>query len=96
MANTPEGQTHYKLVNANEELVQRNVRRQMEQTDMCQCEKCFLDVCAIVFNKGFAHFATTKEGELMAKIPDMNTTYHASLIVAITEAIELVRRSPKH
>lgn len=88
--------TKYTLVNANEELVRTNVRNLMNKTDMCRCEKCFLDVCAIVFNKGFAHFATTKEGELMAKIPDMNHANHAGLIVAITAAIELVKKSPQH
>lgn len=88
--------SHYQIINANEELVKYNVRKFMDKTEMCRCEKCFLDVCAIVFNKGFAHFATTKEGELMAKIPDMNHANHAGLVVAITEAIELVRRSPQH
>ncbi|NLW79121.1 MAG: late competence development ComFB family protein [Ruminococcaceae bacterium] len=97
MAEPNDNQGKYHLINANEELVKENVRKFMAKTpDMCQCEKCFLDVCAIVFNKGYARFATTTEGGLMARVPDMNLANHAGLVVAITEGIELVKRSPQH
>jgi competence protein ComFB len=86
----------YKLVNAYEDLVKTNVRSLMENMDMCTCEKCYLDACAIVLNRNYTHFVTTKEGELLGKIPDMNHSNHVELVVAITDALRLVKNFPKH
>lgn len=92
MAETPK----YELVNAFDEIVKINVRDVQAMTDMCQCEKCFLDICAIVFNNRFSKFVTTRQGELLAKIPDMNQGKHTELIVAIAIAVEIVRKEPQH
>lgn len=86
----------YKIINAYEDVVFESVRDLMNKQDMCTCEKCFKDVCAIVFNKGYVCFVTTPQGQLMAKLPTLNNKKRVELMVAITEAIEMVRRSPKH
>ncbi len=86
----------YVLVNSTEELVRRHVSEVMAKTDMCRCEKCFLDVCALVYNKGFAHFTTTRKGGLLAKVPDMNRTNHVELMVAVADAVEKVKAHPMH
>lgn len=96
MADTISAAGEYKLVNAYEELVMSNVRELMKSMDMCTCEKCYLDACAIVFNRKYAHFVTTREGELLTKVPDMNHSNHVELVVAITEALRLVKNFPKH
>ncbi len=62
----------YLLINAYEPVVLETVYDLMQKQEMCRCEKCFKDVCAIVFNKGFVHFVTTQEGRLMAKLPTLN------------------------
>ena len=94
---TPTGNTpHYQIVNAYDELVRSNVHNLMEMMDMCKCEKCFLDACALVFNNGFARFVTTREGELLGKLPDMNHSNHVDLVVAATEALTLVKNAPQH
>jgi len=41
----------YILVNMTEELVRNRVREMMKSYDVCQCNKCFSDICAIVLNK---------------------------------------------
>jgi competence protein ComFB len=86
----------FKIVNAYDDIVRTNVRELMKHMNMCQCEKCFLDACAIVFNRGFARFVTSREGELLSKIPDMNHSNHIELVVAITGALNLVKNFPKH
>lgn len=90
------GSQDYILINAYEELVKTNVRDMMAKTDMCQCEKCFLDVCALVMNNRFAKYVTTRKGAVLAKIPDMNIGDHTKLVVTITIAMELVRQQPQH
>ena len=87
---------HYYIVNAYDELVRSNVQGLMKKMDMCQCEKCYLDACALVFNNGFARFVTTREGELLGKLPDMNHSHHVDLIVAATEALTVVKNAPQH
>ena len=84
------------LVNAFDDIVRTNVRKLMEEIDMCRCEKCFLDACAIVFNNRYTHFVTTQQGALLAKVPVMNHGNHIDLIVEITNALQLVKNSPMH
>lgn len=91
-----QGAGHYKLLNAYEGIVMENVHNLMSKQDMCHCEKCFYDVCAIVYNKGFVRFVTSDQGALLAKVPTLNNGSHVELLVAVSEAIEMVRSSPKH
>lgn len=86
----------YRLINAYDELVRGSVKEMMEQTDMCRCEKCYLDVCAIVFNRRYTHFVTSGEGEALAKIPDMNHGNRVEMMVMIMDAIKTVKSFPKH
>jgi competence protein ComFB len=87
---------HYQLVNAYDELVQTAVREVMDKTDMCKCEKCFLDICAIVFNQGYTHFVNTREGQLLKKIPSMNLGNQVEMMVQVMHAIKLVKNFPHH
>ncbi|MCL1805976.1 MAG: late competence development ComFB family protein [Clostridiales bacterium] len=87
---------HYQLVNAYDELVQNAVRDVMAKTEMCQCEKCFLDICAIVFNQGYTHFVNTREGQLLKKIPSMNLGNQVEMMVQVMHALKLVKNFPHH
>lgn len=86
----------YVLINAYDELVRTNVRTLMEKMDMCQCEKCFLDACALVFNRQYTHFVTTLEGALLTKVPEMNHGNQVEMTVVILEALRMVKAFPKH
>lgn len=90
---------NYILVNAYDDLIRSNVwRLMMTDPDMCHCEKCFLDVCALVFNShhGYAKFVTTKSGATLAKVPEMSYGRQAEMTVAILEAITRTKDFPKH
>ena len=86
----------FKLVNAYDDVVKMTVREVMDKTDMCKCERCFLDACAIVFNRGYSYFVNTKEGELLKKIPDMNLGNHVEMMVQVMQALKMVRDFPHH
>lgn len=90
----PEG--GYVLVNAYDELVRSNVRSLMEKMDMCQCEKCFLDTCALVFNRQYTHFVTTVQGALLTKVPEMSHSNQVEMTVVILDALRMVKAFPKH
>ena len=86
----------FHLVNAYEEVVRSAVKEMMDKTEMCRCERCFLDACAIVFNKGYTYYVNTKEGELLKKIPDMNLGNHVEMSVQVMHALRLVKSFPHH
>ena len=87
---------HYQLVNAYDEIVKHAVREVMEKNQMCQCERCFLDICALVFNQGYTYFVNTREGHLLKKIPDMNLGNQVELMVQVMHAMKIVRDFPHH
>ena len=86
----------FQLVNAYDEIVRMSVQEVMGNMDMCKCERCFLDACAIVFNRGYSYFVNTREGELLKKIPDMNTGNRVQLMVQVMQALKLVSDFPHH
>jgi competence protein ComFB len=86
----------YVLVNAYDDLIRTNVRRLMKEMDMCQCEKCFLDACALVFNGGYTRFVTTRQGALLAKVPESGTGNQMDMTVAILDALRMVQTRPNH
>lgn len=86
----------YILINAYDELVRTNVRNLMSKMDMCQCEKCYLDTCALVFNRQYTHYVTTRRGAVLAKIPEMSHSNQVEMTVVIMDALRMVKSFPKH
>lgn len=86
----------YRIVNGYDEVVRQTVHDVMAREDMCHCEKCFLDVCSLVFNNGFTHFVTTKQGALYTKLTDMNIGNHVDLFMAVLDAVKKVKARPMH
>lgn len=93
---TKELSEQYVLVNAYDDLIRTNVRNLMSKMDMCQCEKCFLDTCALVFNRQYTHFVTTRQGELLTKVPEMSHSNQVEMTVVILDALRMVKAFPKH
>lgn len=87
---------NYVLVNAYDDMVRTSVRSLMSKMDMCQCEKCFLDACALVFNRQYTHFVTTRQGALLTKVPEMSHSNQVEMTVAVLEALRIVKSFPKH
>lgn len=92
----PEKNGKYILINAYDDIVRASVRDLMSKSDMCQCDKCFLDVCAVVFNRKYARFVTTTEGQLLSKVPQISYGGQVEMTVTILDAIKMVRDFPKH
>ena len=87
----------YKLENAYEYTVKVSVKTNIDKDpDMCKCEKCYLDVCAIVLNNGFSKFVTTEIGGLLANLDSVSEGKNIDLFVEILKAIDRVKKSPAH
>lgn len=92
----PEKKGKYILINAYDDIVRSSVRDLMAKSEMCQCDKCFLDVCAVVFNRKYSRFVTTTEGQLLSKVPQISYGGQVEMTVTILDAIKMVRDFPKH
>ena len=86
----------YVLVNITEQLVRKKVQDMMRDYDICQCEKCFLDACAITLNQLDQHYVTTKKGELLTLLEATGYQYKTDLTVYVLKALKRVKASPQH
>lgn len=86
----------YVLINVTEELVKQRVSEIMPTFDICQCEKCFLDVCAIILSNLKCRYVTTLKGTLLTQLSDMQIQYQTDLQVNILNALKTVKESPRH
>lgn len=86
----------YILVNITEELVKKKVRQTMPTFDMCQCEKCYLDACAISLNNLKPQYVTTLKGTLLTKLSDTQFQYQTDLQIQVINALMAVKNSPRH
>ncbi len=86
----------YQLKNSNEELIADITRDLMAETEMCQCDKCRLDVMALALNSLPPSYVVTYAGGLFANIDATNVQMQADAMSAVLKAIAVVSRSPHH
>ncbi|MCL1848807.1 MAG: late competence development ComFB family protein [Clostridiales bacterium] len=68
----------------------------ISKMDMCQCDKCFFDVCALVLNKLPPQYVTTEKGNLMMKVPATSAKMELELTILISRSAKMVRDKPMH
>jgi len=88
----------YYLKNAMEDAVIDEARAALKHmTDMCRCEKCFYDVCALALNTFPASYATSEQGELFRKAVNLlNAETRNKIVAAVFDAITIVKENPIH
>lgn len=86
----------YVLVNIAEELVKKKVSEMMASFDMCKCEKCYFDVCAIVLNQTHSRYYTTEKGKLLNLLDATNYQFKTDLMVMTLKAMKFVKDHPRH
>jgi len=84
------------LVNVIEEIVKKKVRQLMTEYDMCKCEKCYCDACALVLNSLKPQYVTTKKGMLLELLSGGEMQYLTDLTVRSLNALKLVKNYPRH
>lgn len=84
------------LVNVVESLVKEKTREMIKTFDMCQCNKCYLDACAIALNRTKSLYITSEKGQLLSRLTTINYGYQAEQMVEVIRALETVKENPKH
>lgn len=84
------------LRNFMEETVKQYVDRWIRECDICQCEICRMDVMAIMLNDLQSHYVVTDTGALFAQLQDFDLQHKADIMVAMTSAVEVVKKNPRH
>lgn len=65
--------------------------------EVCRCEKCIIDVKAIALNKLKPQYTVTQNGEVYIKAAnELNLQFKSDVTKELSQAIEIVRKSPRH
>ncbi|NLL04536.1 MAG: late competence development ComFB family protein [Clostridiaceae bacterium] len=84
------------IKNYMEEIVFSLINEVLEDINVCNCEKCILDIAAIALNDLPSRYIVSEKGELYSKINSLRQQFEVDVISAITKAAVLVKRSPRH
>jgi competence protein ComFB len=86
----------YNLKNYMEDVVAKLTDQFMKEEDACTCEKCRLDVMALALNGLPTAYIVTQRGEIFAAIDSTYLQNQVDAEVAVLNAINMVKASPKH
>jgi len=64
--------------------------------DVCACEKCRMDVAAIVLNNLPPKYVVTRKGHLYTKLSVLQQQFNVDIVSAITKAAATVSKNPRH
>jgi competence protein ComFB len=84
------------LRNYTEEAVKTYLDRWLKEADVCQCEICRLDIMAIMLNNLKPKYVVTEVGALWAQMDDFDPQYRTDFMTIMTQAVEIVKRGPRH
>ncbi|MEG0773032.1 late competence development ComFB family protein [Clostridium sp.] len=63
---------------------------------VCNCEKCLDDIRAIALNHLKPLYVVTEQGNLYAKVNEMEIQFSADVLKELINAIDKVSKNPKH
>jgi competence protein ComFB len=63
---------------------------------VCSCEKCLDDIRAIALNHLKPLYVVTEQGNLYAKVNEMEIQFSADVLKELINAIDKVSKNPKH
>jgi len=84
------------LRNYTEEAVKLFVDKWYKDSDICQCENCRLDVMAIMLNNLKQKYIVTEKGALWAQLDDFDPQHKIDYMTAMTQAVQIVSKGPRH
>jgi competence protein ComFB len=86
----------YKLKNSMEDVVAYKADEVVKLMNICQCEKCRLDIIAIALNNLPSKYVVTDKGELYTKVRELETQFSVDVETEIVKAAISVNKSPRH
>jgi competence protein ComFB len=79
-----------------EEVVFNQMKSALSGIDVCECEKCTMDIAAIALNELPAKYVVTERGVLFSKIEALQQQFEISVTSAIVRAARIVHDNPLH
>ena len=87
----------YYFKNSLEEIVVEEVAAILKRApDMCKCEKCFADICAVALNSLEPRYVTTAMGELHSRISMLNFQKQIEISTEVFNAVDIAKKNPRH
>ncbi|MCL2227186.1 MAG: late competence development ComFB family protein [Oscillospiraceae bacterium] len=83
------------LKNYTEDAVKYFMDRWFEDSDMCHCENCRLDVMALMLNELKPKYVVTDKGALFAQLDDFDFQYRTDFMTVMTQAVKVVNKNPR-
>jgi competence protein ComFB len=80
-----------------EEAVDNTIKEIIsKRDDVCKCERCLMDIKALALNHLPPKYAVTDKGYVYTKAAELESQFKADIIVAVTNALKVVRKNPRH
>lgn len=79
-----------------EDVVSQKLDEMLPGIDMCKCDKCRMDVLAYALNLLSPRYVVTEKGDLYSRVSEFTAQFEIDVEVALTEAIKVVSKNPKH
>ena len=64
--------------------------------DVCDCDRCRLDIKALALNHLPPKYVVTDRGYVYTKINELVNQFKADITVAVTNALKIIRDNPRH
>lgn len=86
------------LNNLMENIVEQRLEEILakDQSGLCRCGQCRLDVTALALNSLPPRYVVTDRGAAYAKANNLEMQLFVDVVAAITKALQVVRRNPRH
>ena len=84
------------VANIMEEIVEAKLDIFLAQVDMCKCDMCRADVLALALNRLPPKYVVSTSGDVYSRLQTTTTQMMAEITVALTSAVEMVSRRPRH
>lgn len=87
----------YKLINQWEPIVYELLQEYMKGDEVeCRCERCQVDIMALVLNKMPPRYTVSLRGEILTSIESCSAAKKAQILIEIINAAKVVGASPSH
>ena len=85
-----------KLKNLMEEVVENVLDNLKSERSFCDCDICRLDIIAYTLNNVPPKYVVTKIGEAYSKVDHLHSQFKVDVTMALYEAIEVIKKKPRH
>jgi competence protein ComFB len=80
-----------------EEVVDSTMDEILARDDgICKCDRCRMDIKALALNHLPPKYVVTDMGYVYTKVNELVSQFRADITVAVTNAMKVVRKNPRH